>query len=135
RLFGRAVQKGRQSEERGMTRKSEQWQDAVNVILGIWLFISPWVLGYSGAEAQAWNAWIVGVIVFVLSIASLAQFQKWEEWINVLLGIWLILSPWILQFSTASRETTNAVIVGIIVGLLALSSALGRQGTDLVSRT
>jgi len=77
----------------------------------------------------------VAVVVFVLSVASLAQFRKWEEWINVLLGIWLILSPWILHFTTDSKATTNAIIVGVIVGLLALSNALGRHGTDLVSRT
>jgi hypothetical protein len=98
-------------------------------------FSPPWVLGYSGAEAQAWNAWVMVVIVCVLSAASLAQFQKWEEWINVLLGIWLIPSPWILHFSAASKATSNAVIVGIIIGLLALSSALGRHDADLVSRT
>jgi hypothetical protein len=117
-----------------MNRRSEQWQDTVNIILSVWLFISPWVLGYASGQAQAWNAWIVAVVVFVLSIASLAQFQQWEEWINVLLGIWLILSPWILRFSTHSRPTSNAVIVGIIVGVLALWNALERR-TGLVSRT
>ena len=118
-----------------MNRTSEQWQDAVNIILSIWLFVSPWALGFSGAEVPAWNAWEVAVIVFVLSVASLTQFQKWEEWINVLLGIWLIISPWVLHFSAATRETSNAIIVGIVVGLLALSSAVNRHGTDLVSRT
>jgi len=117
-----------------VNRRSEQWQDAVNIILSIWLFISPWVLGYSGGQAQAWNAWIVAVVVFVLSIASLAQFQRWEEWINVLLGIWLILSPWILRFSTNSRPAANAIIVGIIVGVLALWNVLDRRA-GLVSRT
>jgi len=114
-----------------MNRRSEQWQDAVNVILGIWLFISPWVLGYSGAEVQAWNSWVVAVIVFALSVASLAQFRRWEEWINVLLGVWLIISPWVLHFSADTKATSNAVIVGIIVGLLALSSAISRQDTLL----
>jgi hypothetical protein len=117
-----------------MNRRSEQWQDVVNIVFSIWLFISPWVLSYSGGGAQAWNAWVVGVIVFVLSIASFAQFQRWEEWINMLLGIWLILSPWILRFSTHSRPTSNAVIVGTIVGVLALWNVLDRR-TGLVSRT
>jgi hypothetical protein len=106
----------------------------VNIILSIWLFIPPWVLGYSLGQVQAWNAWIVAVVVFVLSIASLAQFQRWEERINVLLGIWLILSPWILRFSTDSKPAANAIIVGIIVGVLALWNALDRR-TGLVSRT
>jgi hypothetical protein len=115
-----------------MNRTSERWQDIINVALAIWLFVSPWVLGYSGAAAP--NAWVIGVVVFLLSATSLAQFRLWEEWINVLLGIWLILSPWVLHFSTSSRPTSNAIIVGIIVGLLALSSALGRQ-SNLISRT
>lgn len=117
-----------------MNRMSEQWQDTVNVLLSIWLFISPWVLGYSGVGVQAWNAWIVAVIVFVLSAASLTQFQKWEEWINVLLGIWLIISPWILRFGAGSKATSNAVIVGIIIGVLALWNALTEHGTA-VSRS
>ena len=42
-------------------------------------------------------------------------------WFNVVLGIWLILSPFILGFAT--REATwNNIIVGFLVLMLALSS-------------
>ncbi|GMQ86024.1 MAG: SPW repeat protein [Acidimicrobiia bacterium] len=29
-------------------------------LFGIWLFVSPWVLGFSGVSEAAWNAWILG---------------------------------------------------------------------------
>lgn len=45
----------------------------------------------------------------------------WEEWVNVVLGVWLILSPWILGFSGMTGAMWNAVIVGLLVGVLALS--------------
>ncbi len=35
-------------------------------LLGIWLIISPWVLGFSGDMAAVWNAVIVGIIVLIL---------------------------------------------------------------------
>jgi hypothetical protein len=57
--------------ERNMNRRSEHWQDTVNIILSIWHFISRWVLGYSGGQVQAWNAWIVGVVVFMRSLLPL----------------------------------------------------------------
>jgi hypothetical protein len=43
-------------------------------------------------------------------------------WINVLAGIWLIISPWVLGFQANSAATWSAVITGIIVGLVALAS-------------
>nr|WP_281166742.1 SPW repeat protein [Thermus igniterrae] len=45
----------------------------------------------------------------------------WEEWLNVLLGVWLILSPWLLGFSGVGNAMWNALIVGVLVGALALS--------------
>ncbi len=40
----------------------------------------------------------------------------WQQWVNAILGLWLILSAF-LGFS-ASAQTTNLVIVGIIVAVL-----------------
>jgi hypothetical protein len=110
-----------------MDRKSDQWQDGVNLLLAIWLFISPWTLGYSAITAASWNAWIVGVVLFVLSLASLTQFQRWEEWVNTLLGLWLIVSPWVLGFSINTTAKWNMVIVGVIAGALALWNALAEH--------
>jgi uncharacterized membrane protein HdeD (DUF308 family) len=40
--------------------------------------------------------------------------------ISLLAGIWLIISPFILKFSNFGVSATNDVIVGVIVGLMAL---------------
>lgn len=41
-----------------------------NMVLGIWVFFSPWIYSYTGNSGRFINSLCVGVIVFVLSIAS-----------------------------------------------------------------
>jgi hypothetical protein len=35
------------------------------------VFISPWVLGYTGVKDESWNAWIFGVITVILALWEL----------------------------------------------------------------
>ena len=55
--------------------------------------------------------------------------RKWQDWANLVLGLWLVLSPWILGFSGTSSATWNAVILGLLVGLLAQSVAREKPKT------
>jgi hypothetical protein len=36
--------------------------------LGIWVFISPWVLGFSDQTRAAWDNWISGAVIFLLAL-------------------------------------------------------------------
>ena len=109
--------------------KTRRWQDWVNLLLGIWLFLSPWLLGYVAAStAAAWNAWILGVALVVFSAIAVSMPQVWEEVINVLIGIWMVISPWLVGFSHTRSAETNAVIVGIVAIVLAgWAMALARE--------
>ena len=43
----------------------------VNLVLGIWVFFSPWIYGYAGVNAGRFiNSLCVGVIVFVFALTS-----------------------------------------------------------------
>jgi hypothetical protein len=41
--------------------------------------------------------------------------RHWEDWVSWILGIWLMLSPWILMFWTQSAMTRTAVISGLLL--------------------
>lgn len=102
-----------------MTRRTQETAiDVVNLIAGLVLAISPWVLRYAG-QGYAWNAWIVGVVMALVAIGALVAFQKWEEWVNLVLGIWAIISPWALGFAANSGAMATHVIVGLVVAILA----------------
>lgn len=90
--------------------------DVANVILGLFLLVSPWIVGYSGQPAQ--NAVISGLVIAGLSIAALAAFAQWEEWLNLLLGLWVLASPWVLGFQGTTAATVH-IAVGILVAALA----------------
>jgi hypothetical protein len=51
-----------------------EWEDWGNLVLGAWLFASPWILGYVGSGA--WNAWIVGAVVVVISIWGIVAIRQ-----------------------------------------------------------
>jgi SPW repeat len=95
----------------------KHWEDWIGAILGFWLLASPNVLQY-GETAAAQNAFLVGVLLIVIVCVELTVFRAWEEWVNVILGAWLVVSPWVL--GAALVATLNFVIVGLLVLALAL---------------
>ena len=102
--------------------------DVVNLFLGMILFFSPWLFDFSaGAEWQ--TASIVGIFIAVLSIAALAAFAVWEEWLNLIAGLTLIVSPWLLDFQNSNAMTLDVVIGTIVAALAALEVwlALGHK--------
>jgi hypothetical protein len=101
-----------------------QWKDAANLVLGVWLALSPWILSFADEAAPAWNARVVGVIIAVAAVAALSAFQEWEEWVNAALAAWLIVSPYVLGFSMHQAVLWNHVVVGVVVGALAIWSAV-----------
>ncbi len=101
----------------------KRWQDWGNLLLGAWLFISPWVMQYPADIPNAtWNAHILGAAIVVFSAFAVYMPRIWEEGINIALGVWMIVSPWVLRFALEREVTTNAVIVGALVTALAVGA-------------
>jgi SPW repeat len=92
--------------------------DVANLILGAFLFVSPWILGFGGSGAGQ-NANIAGIIIVVLAIAALSAFAVWEEWLNLIVGLWTLVSPWVLGFQATTKAMTVSVVVGLLVAILA----------------
>jgi hypothetical protein len=106
-----------------------QWPDAVNLVLGVWLIVSPWILAYAAEQIPSRNAIVAGVVVAVAAAAALFAFRLWEEWVNVALATWLIASPGVLEFSTHQAAMWNQVIVGLLVAILAIRAASTEHGS------
>jgi hypothetical protein len=109
------------------TSRHEQVMTAsgLDVLAGIWILISPFVLRFSSGAATTNNV-ILGMAIAVLAAIrfSGAYSQAWISWINLILGIWVLITPWVLRFSGFHTAATNNVIMGIIVIVLAGWSAL-----------
>jgi SPW repeat len=94
-----------------------KWCDVANLILGAVLFVSPWIFGFDAGRASE-NATIAGIVIAVLAIAALAAFAVWEEWLNLIVGLWTLVSPWVLGFQGTTAMTVH-VVIGAAVAILA----------------
>jgi hypothetical protein len=47
-----------------------------NVVLGVWLIVAPFALGFAGLSAALWNAIIVGVLVITFAGIALARMGR-----------------------------------------------------------
>jgi hypothetical protein len=105
----------------------QRWQDWLNLILGVWLIVAPFFGVGVHNDAAAYNSYISGAVVAILAIAALSRTRLWEEWLNLIVGLWLIVAPFALQFTGERGHTWNQIIVGLIVGIDALWAAMQIQ--------
>jgi hypothetical protein len=104
-----------------------RWQDHIAFIVGAWLIASPWALGSFSPDSvpigiPAWNFLVCGIAIAVLGVAALASYRFWEEWVNLLIGIWLIASPWMLRYTENPLFVWNALICGVLLIVLGISA-------------
>lgn len=97
--------------------RHESVLDLYNLLLAIFLFVSPWLFARTNGAA-AIDLRASGVAIAILSLAAVVAFTHWEEWANVLLGLWLIGSPWVLGFA-GTRAMHLAIATGVAVAFLA----------------
>jgi len=96
-----------------------QWTDWATWLLGIWLCLSPWTLHFEYETPAMRNAVLLGALIILVEVIELSLFRGWEEWINVLLGGWLVVSPWVLSIASLAARI-NFGLVGALVMVLAL---------------
>ncbi len=97
----------------------------ISVILGAWLIIAPFVLTYPNTVA-VWNSIIVGAIVLVMAWIRAVNPESAPglSWINAILGVWLIVAPFVLRFSSTMSTRWNDIVIGIAVAIFSVWSAL-----------
>ena len=95
-----------------------QWEDWASWLLGFWLLLSPWILHFEDETAATQNAVVLGFVLILAEVVTLSAFQVWEEWINIALGIWLVVSPWVLR-GVGAVASADFVLVGLLVIALA----------------
>ena len=87
----------------------------INVILGVWLFISAFVWPHT--TSQMTNTWICGVLCVIFALVAMAV--PWVRYLNTLLAIWLFISAWALPSRTPGTIWNN-VLVAISIFIVSL---------------
>jgi len=98
------------------------WSLGTAAVIGIWLMAAPATLGIGIERAAADSDHLVGALIVVVSIISLAEVARAGRFLNVPLGAWLLIAPWLLDGATLISQL-NSALMGLAV--IALSLPLG----------
>lgn len=103
-------------------RESVRGLSSINFLIGVWMIISPYILNYTSGAAKT-NQVIFGIIVLILSaIRFLAPRAAWSSFLNGLVGLWLIIAPFILSYNRTVAYW-NEIVFGVLIALIAFSNS------------
>jgi uncharacterized membrane protein len=95
------------------------WNLLLSVGLGVWLMLSPALLGIAGVAAHSDH--LVGALIVTAAVIALADVGRTARFINILFGAWVIAAPWLLGGATPASRWSDA-----IAGALVIFSSLRR---------
>ncbi len=99
-------------------RRNESLIDGINLLLGAILLVSPWVLGFASDRMASWNACVSAAVIVGVAVTALLSFAEWEEWVEFVVGIWVLLSPWLIGYGDTGPAHTVHTVVGLgVIGL------------------
>ncbi|GAA2747728.1 MULTISPECIES: SPW repeat domain-containing protein [Kitasatospora] len=121
----------REQAERATSTTRGQGVEALGVMCGLFLAISPWVVGYASALGFLASGVVISNLILGLGYAWLmAGYGAFERtharaYAALGIGIWTIVAPW----ATVGNEAVNRVIwTNVIVGGLMTCLALAAAG-------
>jgi hypothetical protein len=107
------------------------WEDWLGMVLGLLIAVSPMLAGDEVSRAAVWNTVLVGVLVFFIAELEYAVLQRWEEICQLVLGLWLIASPYVLGYSAAGNlRFWHSTLGGLVILLAALELWQDRNRSD-----
>ncbi len=89
------------------------------LVMGLLLFIMPWIAGFAAEQTAAWTAWATGLLIAVAGIVGLAGQVQPAAWANLVLGLWAVIAPWLLGFAALASAMWSHVVLGLLVALVA----------------
>lgn len=113
-------------------KKTFEYENLASLIVGAWVLFSPLVGGviqnYRGAHVYLWNFAIVGFVVIFMSIFAIKNLVAWAERVNIISGVWLMVSPlFLIYFNLSNFYFWSAVLSGALIAIL---SALALPEAD-----
>jgi short-subunit dehydrogenase len=93
------------------------WAAIISVFIGIWIMIAPGLFQFEPAAST--NHFIVGPLVVTAAVVAIWDVNRAVRFLNVIMGIWLALSPLLLSYMTP-----QATWISIISGILLITVSL-----------
>ncbi len=90
-----------------------RWSQIPLLVLGLWLIVSPFSLGYSSVPL-IWSDIISGILVMALAVIAFRTGRAWAAWANTFVGLWLAFAP-LAFWAPDAAAYSNDTLVGMLV--------------------
>lgn len=99
--------------ERISETPTAQASDSLTVLAGLFVGLSPWIVGFSETTLAMHNL-IIGLAIAILGAGYAAAYERTHRltWVCPLLGAWTIIAPW----TVAGVEATTVVVLSNVIG-------------------
>jgi SPW repeat len=123
--------------ERAAESVTAQSTFGLTFLTAMYAAVSPWIVGFDATTRLAVNDLIVGLVVAVLAVGFASALDRTHglTWTLPILGVWLIISPWILRdVSPTAGMIWSNVVCGAVLTLLGLVAPyFGRRARNLAA--
>ena len=102
-----------------------QTVDGLTFLTGLYLAVSPWLIGFNRFTTLTANDLVVGIALALLALGFASAYGRTHgiAWVAPLIGVWTIIAPWVVSGDVATAATVwSNVVAGIIAGLLGLGA-------------
>lgn len=99
-------------------RSHHTWEDVAGIVLGFLIGLTPWLSGEAAALAITLNAMLVGIVVLSLGAFELVSLRRWEQVGEIVCGLWLIASPFVLGYAFSGPLRFWHIALGALVAAL-----------------
>ena len=97
------------------------WNLLISAALGVWLMFSPALFGSEGTAADSNH--VVGALIVTVSVIVTAEVIRTGRFLNLVLGFWVAIAPWLLDGAAGIAVWNNAA-----VGLALIALSIPRGG-------
>jgi hypothetical protein len=119
--------------DRGEAMQTRSFSGIV-FLAGIWLIISPFILGYNSAGVT-WDQVIFGIIIAILGIIRYSALSAvWASWLSALAGLWMVIAPFAISGASGAARWSS-VIAGLVTLILSLAITNSPAETPNMHRT
>ncbi|GAA1689583.1 SPW repeat protein [Streptomyces yatensis] len=120
------VSEMRERYARMMDARDVVFLDGPVLLAGLYFAISPWVVHFSGTSPNLMvNNLVLGITIALLGIGLTTAPRRMYSlcWAMSAIGVWMIISPWVVARGADAGVIANNVVVGAITCLFGLVAA------------
>jgi hypothetical protein len=107
--------------------------DGFTFMSGLYLAISPWVVGFNGRTTLTVNNLLTGIAVALLAVGLASAYGRTHgvAWVIPLIGVWTIIAPWVISGNPA---TTSTILSNVITGAAIVVFGLAATAMGMLAR-